>query len=311
MDWLRIAASARPGAPALITGERTISYAALDRAADGLAAVVASAAPLHSVVGFVAVSTPEAVAAVWAIPRAGALAVPIDPHLPADQVAAVAQVVLPADSEFDAMLEVPLHPVRGGMPGDAGFVVFTSGSEGTRKGVVLTGANVAASVTASAERLGNGVNDPWLAVLPLFHIGGLSILWRQAAAGAPVVLEPSFDPVRCAAYCRKWRSPRWSPRCCCGCSMPEPRRRSPPRGVGGWRTCRSGIVASCHRRPVSPALQTYGMTETCSQVCTVAPRTPSAIWAPPVDRSRVLRGSRRRRRPGAGAGPDGVGGLPR
>lgn len=233
--------------------------------------MVASAAPLHSVVGFVAVSTPEAVAAVWAIPRAGALAVPIDPHLPADQVAAVAQVVLPADSEFDAMLEVPLHPVRGGMPGDAGFVVFTSGSEGTRKGVVLTGANVAASVTASAERLGNGVNDPWLAVLPLFHIGGLSILWRQAAAGAPVVLEPSFDPVRCAALL---------PEVAFASVVPTMLLRMLDAGARGGGRLRGVLVGggpadpALLRRAIDagiPALQTYGMTETCSQVCTVAP----------------------------------------
>ncbi|NIR39001.1 MAG: AMP-binding protein, partial [Actinobacteria bacterium] len=60
------------------------------------------------------------------------------------------------------------------------YVVFTSGSEGERKGVILTQSNVAASVAASREFLGNTGDDAWLLVMPTFHVGGLAILWRQA-----------------------------------------------------------------------------------------------------------------------------------
>ncbi len=270
MDWLRNAAADRPGAPALITPERTISYGELDRAADGLAAIIASSARQHAAVGFVAASTAEAVAAIWAIPRLGALAVPIDPHAQ-DDAAAVADFFPPGDIGFDEMLAAPQHSAHDGMPGDARFVVFTSGSEGARKGVLLTGVNIAAAVTASSERLRNGADDPWLAVLPLFHIGGLSVLWRQAAVGAPVVLEPRFDGVRCA---------KLLPTVAFASLVPTMLRRMLDAGARGGGRLRGVLVGGgpidtqLLRRAADaeiPALPTYGLTEACSQVCTVAP----------------------------------------
>jgi O-succinylbenzoic acid--CoA ligase len=148
-------------------------------------------------------------------------------------------------------------------------VVFTSGSEGTHKGVVLTGANVAASVTGSRDRLGNGPDDAWLGVLPLFHVGGLSILWRQAEQAAPVVLEAEFDPARVAGLLATTRFASLVPTML--------RRVLDAGGVSGSSTVLVGggpADVSLLRRAIDagiPALQTYGMTETASQVTTVAP----------------------------------------
>ncbi|MBT5864812.1 MAG: AMP-binding protein, partial [Ilumatobacter sp.] len=55
--------------------------------------------------------------------------------------------------------------------GDA-LVVATSGSTGTPKGVVLTHDAVAASAAATTARIGVGMDDHWLACLPLSHVGG-------------------------------------------------------------------------------------------------------------------------------------------
>ncbi len=68
----------------------------------------------------------------------------------------------------------------------------TSGSTGVPKAVRLTFGNVAAAVSASQARLGNGAGDRWLLALPLHHVGGLSVLWRSAAAGGAVVLQTPF-----------------------------------------------------------------------------------------------------------------------
>jgi o-succinylbenzoate---CoA ligase len=38
--------------------------------------------------------------------------------------------------------------------------------------------------------------DRWLAALPLFHVGGLAILFRSAIGGVPAVLHERFDPER-------------------------------------------------------------------------------------------------------------------
>ena len=74
---------------------------------------------------------------------------------------------------------------------------------GSPRGVILTGRNVAAAVDASQRRLGNGPHDRWLLTLPLFHVGGLSIVWRSLAAGGSIELHRQFDTD--AAICRAAR----------------------------------------------------------------------------------------------------------
>ncbi len=73
------------------------------------------------------------------------------------------------------------------------LVIATSGSEGEPKGVMLSQENIAASVAASRRRLDLGTGDLWLCCLPLFHIGGVSILYRCLDAGAGMLLHQGFD----------------------------------------------------------------------------------------------------------------------
>lgn len=280
MDWLRRAASARPGSAALITPAGMLTYAELDRAADAVAAIVTASGLAGATVAFQGERDPVTVAAMWGIPRAGATAVAIDPGLPSDEVTRLTQMAgarelgVGRESGIDTLLRRPRSGGGGanGIPSRGRFVVFTSGSEGTRKGVVLTGDNIAAAVAASQDRLGNGGDDAWLGVLPLFHVGGLSVLWRQAAAGAPVVLEPDFDVARCA---------RLLPTVAFASVVPTMLRRMLDAGAQGGGVLRGVLVGGgpadpeLLRRAIAagiPALQTYGMTETCSQVCTVAPQ---------------------------------------
>ena len=77
-------------------------------------------------------------------------------------------------------------------PGDA-LVVATSGSTGAPKGVVLTHDAVAASASATSERLGVRTDDHWLACLPLSHVGGLSVVTRALHAGTALTVLPGFD----------------------------------------------------------------------------------------------------------------------
>ena len=67
-------------------------------------------------------------------------------------------------------------------------VIFTSGTTGRPKGAVLTHANHHAAALASAANLGVLPDDRWLVCLPLFHVGGLSILIRSVVNGFAVVL---------------------------------------------------------------------------------------------------------------------------
>ncbi len=70
-------------------------------------------------------------------------------------------------------------------------ILFTSGTTGKPKGARLLWKNIFWSATASAFRLGILPSDRWLLTLPLYHIGGLSILLRSALYGTAVIL-PNF-----------------------------------------------------------------------------------------------------------------------
>jgi O-succinylbenzoic acid--CoA ligase len=72
-------------------------------------------------------------------------------------------------------------------------VLFTSGTSGAPKGAELTHANFHWSALASAAHLGAEPNDRWLACMPLFHVGGLSILVRALLYGNTVVTLDRFD----------------------------------------------------------------------------------------------------------------------
>lgn len=72
-------------------------------------------------------------------------------------------------------------------------IVFTSGTTGRPKGVVLTFANHFYSANASAYRLGLDPVDRWISALPLFHVGGLAVIFRSCLYGTAVILHPRFD----------------------------------------------------------------------------------------------------------------------
>jgi o-succinylbenzoate---CoA ligase len=73
-------------------------------------------------------------------------------------------------------------------------IVFTSGTTGTPKGAQLTFGNHFYSAVSSAFRLGVDSEDRWLTALPLFHVGGLAIIFRCCLYGATLVLQDGFDP---------------------------------------------------------------------------------------------------------------------
>lgn len=65
----------------------------------------------------------------------------------------------------------PLHPVRAD---DAAVILFTSGSEGTPKGVVLSHRNLHANACQAEARVSISVKDTLFNVLPVFHSFGLT-----------------------------------------------------------------------------------------------------------------------------------------
>lgn len=77
---------------------------------------------------------------------------------------------------------------------DVQSILFTSGSTGKPKGVMISYKNIYSSAMASAYHLGTNPRDTWLLCLPLYHIGGLSIIFRCCLYGSTVILHEKFSP---------------------------------------------------------------------------------------------------------------------
>ncbi|PWC34824.1 AMP-binding protein [Azospirillum sp. TSO22-1] len=174
----------------------------------------------------------EYVTAFFGAMKAGAVYVPVNPSTKADKLAwilndcgvralvaptALTRTVLPALAEapsVQATLWVgPVLPDLGGAasigeiladaarpePADAGCIdqdlaaiLYTSGTTGKPKGVMLTHANLVATARSIAGYLRNTPDDVVLCLLPLTFGYGLSQVTTSALIGFTLVLERSF-----------------------------------------------------------------------------------------------------------------------
>jgi O-succinylbenzoic acid--CoA ligase len=158
-------------------------------------------------------------------------------------------------------------------PGDAELVVFTSGTTGPPKGVRLTMLNLTAAASASAEHLGHGQEDNWLLAMPLHHVGGISIIVRQAYSGGSITLLPRFEA---NAVVETMRGPVTMVSVV-PTMLARLLEHGPYHGlravlVGGG-PIRDGLLEAASARGL-PVLPTYGMTETFGQVATLRPGSP-------------------------------------
>jgi O-succinylbenzoic acid--CoA ligase len=186
---------------------------------------------------------------------------------------------------------------RPGSGDDILAVLYTSGTSGRAKGACLTWSNFSASARAAERRLGDAVCRRWLACMPLFHVGGLSILVRSVLFGGPVRLQPRFDP---AAV-----SDALDGGDIAGISLVPTMlsrllahrgTRAAPRGLEvlllGGAAAAPELVARALATGY-PACPTYGLTEATSQVATAAPPRagagePSPMLPVPGTEVRIL-----------------------
>jgi O-succinylbenzoic acid--CoA ligase len=84
-------------------------------------------------------------------------------------------------------------------PGDeAATILFTSGTTCAPKAALLTRENHLASARAAIEVLGLDASSRFVCSLPLFHVGGLAIVFRCELAGAELIRHERFDEHRVA-----------------------------------------------------------------------------------------------------------------
>jgi O-succinylbenzoic acid--CoA ligase len=173
--------------------------------------------------------------------------------------------------DFPARGELPPPRLE---PGWVHSIVYTSGTTGKPKGAMLTHANHFASAAASRANLGSCPEDRWLDALPLHHVGGLSILLRSVIDGSAVVLHGGFDADRVDRSLRDDGITLTS-------VVPTMLRRLVERAAGRpYPSSLRAVLVGGGPAPREllerasavglPALATYGLTETASQVATWA-----------------------------------------
>ncbi|PEY32453.1 o-succinylbenzoate--CoA ligase [Bacillus cereus] len=153
-------------------------------------------------------------------------------------------------------------------------IIYTSGTTGKPKGVILTYGNHWASAVGSSFNLGLRDDDCWLACMPMFHVGGLSLLMKNIMYGMRILLVPKYDPefiheaiktrgVTIISVVSKMLTDLLervgdetypsSLRCMLLGGGPAPKP----------------LLETCVTKGI-PVYQTYGMTETSSQICTLS-----------------------------------------
>lgn len=93
-----------------------------------------------------------------------------------------------------------------GAPGDEAAILFSGGTTGQPKGIVLTNRNFVSESLQVASWAGMEKNDAMLAILPLFHGFGLGVCVNAVLmAGGTSILVPVFTPEDVAKLLRKRR----------------------------------------------------------------------------------------------------------
>lgn len=291
-EWLLRAAGDDRDRPALITEGGALGYAELYRRLGHLTARVEAATRGSSGPFAVLTRRTERIARAlyWAL-YSGRPLLPLDPDrrgiselmadCTIDQVFVDPELEpelpgggerLPADwldrADGDA-----IAPPRSSREQAVCLYTATSGTRSARpRAAMLTGANLAAAVEASRSRIPLGPGDRWLACLPLFHIGGLSILLRCLRAGACVVLHEGFDVARVWAALTDNEITQISLVPAMLSRLLDQSDDSPPPErlrvalVGGGPL--SNSLARRAHRAGWPLCATYGLTEAASQVAT-------------------------------------------
>jgi acyl-CoA synthetase (AMP-forming)/AMP-acid ligase II len=225
-------------------GERTLSYAELERAIAGLAAGLRAAGAAGMRIGSLLLNEPETVELYMALARAGAVSVPVNTRLTLEEKRFILDnagvSVLVVDDDFRAEAEQlreqlpaleqiislrgkdgstslralaetePDEPptARDGDENAPATIIYTSGTTGFPKGVVRSHRANAWNAVNSALGSPRAPEDVELFNLPIFGIGFLHFAMPALLGGATLVLDRSFDPARAWELLERLRATR-------------------------------------------------------------------------------------------------------
>jgi O-succinylbenzoic acid--CoA ligase len=276
-DWLAQRSQSCPERTALVADGSEVTYAELEAEATWVARrLIAHGVRRGSTVAMTMHPRREQVVMVHALMKVGAVLLPLGPRLSAEERATVIAAEEPAVDLDDAgeltQTEADL-PLLGEHDMDAvACHVMTSGSTGAPDPVGLTYGNFLWSAVGSAFNIGVEPEDRWLCCLPLSHISGLGIVMRSVIYGTTAVIHDGFDVDRVAEALERDEisvvslvTTMLTRLLEAGADLSRPRAVL----VGGGPVPEDRLEEALGRG--ATVVQTYGLTETCSQVTTLAP----------------------------------------
>lgn len=185
-----------------------------------------------------AFNSPDYVVNFWAVLKAGAVPVLVNAWWSEAEVADALDLLRPslvlADARASARIpegwatgpwetgstveEVPIGIDAGSEENAAGVIIFTSGTSGKPKAVVLSHRSLLANLQMLLHmtkrlphQLGEATFDVALHTGPLFHIGGVQAMLRGVTVGNTLVMPRGrFDPAETLELIERWKVNRWS-----------------------------------------------------------------------------------------------------
>jgi o-succinylbenzoate---CoA ligase len=276
-DWLSQRSQSCPDRTALVADGAEMTYAELEAEATWVARrLAAHGVRRGSTAALTMHPRREQVVLMHALMKVGAALLPLGPRLTPEERAAIVSAV---DPIIDLDDPGQLTQTEADMPllgehdmDDVCCRVLTSGSTGAPRPIPLSYGNFLWSAVGSGFNIGVMPEDRWLCCVPLSHIAGLGIVMRSVIYGTAAVVHEGFDVDRVGAALERGGITQVSLVATmlarlldAGVDLSGPRAIL----VGGGPVPEEPLEEALAKG--ATVVQTYGLTETCSQVTTLAP----------------------------------------
>ncbi len=231
LEFMRRSRRLHPGREAVVDGPLRLTYEEFfDRCDRWSAALQRLGVRQGDRVAYIAPNVHQQLESFYAVPQIGAVLVPINFRLTADDfayiidhsgatvVCACAEFFDAVDSireripnvkhfvaltgkrdgwlDYEAMLAAQAPDVRRPRIEETDLITinYTSGTTARPKGVMITHRNAYINAVGTLIHLRLGIGDRYLWTLPMFHANGWTFVWIVTAAGATHICLPKFDP---------------------------------------------------------------------------------------------------------------------
>jgi len=276
-NWLAQRSQSCPDRTALVADGSEVTYAELEAEATWVARrLAAHGVRRGSTAALTMHARREQVVLLHALMKLGGCLLPLGPRLTAAERAAVVAAEEPIVDLDDAgeltQTEADL-PLLGEHDMDEICCrVLTSGSSGAPRPIPLSYGNFLWNAVGSGFNIGVEPEDRWLCCVPLSHVAGLGIVMRSVIYGTTAVVHDGFDADRVGAALESDGITLISVVAAMLTRLLEADADlSGPRAilVGGGPVPQEPLEEALAKG--ATVVQTYGLTETCSQVTTLAP----------------------------------------